>query len=75
MYSEQLALMLFMAATQLAGPQAKLHAGPVVEDARHAMIRAVREPELMAALSLRARRADMRKQQAIASQTMLASAD
>lgn len=75
MYSEQLAIMLFMAVAQLAGPQAKPHAGPVVEDARHAMIRAVKEPELVAALSLRARRVDMHRQQAIASQTMLASAE
>lgn len=75
MYSEQLAIMLFMAATQLAHPQAKAPAGPVVEDARHAMIRAVKEPELVAALSLRAKRLDLRKQNSVASQTMLASVD
>jgi hypothetical protein len=75
MYSEQLAIMLFMAATQLANPQAKTPSGPAVEDARHAMIRAVKEPELVAALSLRAKRAGMRKWNAVASQTMLASAE
>lgn len=75
MYSEQLALMLFMAATQLTNPQAKAPAGPGLDDARHAMIRAVKEPELMAALSLRAKRADMRRRNVVASQTMLASAD
>lgn len=75
MYSEQLAIMLFMAATQLANPQAKAPSGPVVQDARHAMIRAVKEPELVAALSLRAKRMDMRKHNTITSQTMLASVD
>lgn len=75
MYSENLVVMLLMAAAQLTNPQAKAPSGPVVEDARHAMIRAVKEPELVAALSLRAKRPDMRKQQAIASQTMLASAE
>jgi hypothetical protein len=75
MYSEQLAIMLLMAATQLANPQAKAPAGPALEDARHAMIRAVKEPELVAALSPRAKRAGMRRQQVIARQTMLASVD
>lgn len=75
MFSEQLAIMLFLAATQVANPQAKAPSGPVMEDARHAMIRAVKEPELVAALSQRAKRVDMRKQNAIASQTMLASAN
>lgn len=74
MYSEQLAILLFMAATQVANPHAGAPAGPVVEDARHAMIRAVKEPELMAALSLRAKRMEMRRQNAVAGQTMLASA-
>ena len=75
MYSEQLAIMLIMAVTQMNGPQAKPPAGPVAEDARHAVIRAVKEPELVAALSLRAKRPGMHRLQAISSQTMLASAD
>ncbi len=75
MYSENLVVMLLMAAAQVTSPQAKAPSGPVVEDARHAMIRAVKEPELVAALSLRAKRMDVRKRNAVASQTMLASAD
>lgn len=74
MFSEQLAIMLLLAATQVNGPQAKPPAGPAVEDARHAMIRAVKEPELVAALSMRVKRPGLR-QQAISSHTMLASAD
>lgn len=75
MYSENLAVMLLMVAAQVSQPQAKVPSSPVAEDARHAMIRAVKEPELVAALSLRAKRAPMRKQPAIASQTLLASAE
>lgn len=75
MYSEQLALMLFMAATQLAGTQIKPPSGPMVEDGRQAMIRAVKEPELVAALSLRAKRSDLRKLQSIRSHTLLARID
>lgn len=75
MYSEQLAIMLLMAATQVANPQAKVASGPVLEDGRHAMIRAVKEPELVAALSLRAKRLEPRKQNAAVGRTMLASAD
>lgn len=75
MFSEQLAIMLFLAATQVANPQAKAPTGPGMQDARHAMIRAVREPELAAALSLRATRVNMRKQHAVADHTLLASAE
>ncbi|MEW5769901.1 MAG: hypothetical protein AB1831_05985 [Pseudomonadota bacterium] len=75
MYSEQLAIMLFMAATQLSGPQGVPPHGPAAENPRHALIRAVREPELMAALSLRARRLDAHQGHALADRTLLASAD
>jgi hypothetical protein len=75
MYSEQLALMLLMAAVQSTNPHAKVPSAPVVEDGRQAMIRAVKEPELVAALSLRAKRLEMRKQNTVIGQTMLASAD
>jgi hypothetical protein len=73
MYSEQLAIMLFMAVAQAASPQAQIPPSPISLDARHAMIRAVKEPELMAALSLRAKRSGMRNLTAIGRQTMLAS--
>lgn len=75
MYSENLVVMLLMAATQMHGPQIKPPNGPTAQDARHAVIRAVKEPELVAALSLRAKRLDQRKQNALAGQTMLASVD
>lgn len=75
MFSEQLALILFVTASQMAPYQAKAPTGPIVEDGRHAMIRAVKEPELVAALSKRAKRAGMRKQSGLAEATMLASAD
>lgn len=75
MISEQLAIMLLMAASQATHPQANTPSGPVLEDARHAVIRAVKEPELVAALSLRAKRPDLRKRNALTSQTMLASAE
>jgi len=75
MFSEQLAIMLLLAASQVQGPQANSTSGPVAQDGRHAVIRAVKEPELVAALTLRAKRLDMRKQNAVASQTLLASAD
>lgn len=73
MFTEQLAVMFFIAAAQMAPYQTK--PAPAAEDARHALIRAVKEPELVAALSLRAKRAGMRKQPAIAAETMLARAD
>ena len=75
MYSEQLALMLFIAAAQMAPHHTKPLTGPAIEDPRHALIRAVKEPELVAALSLRAKRVGMRKQPAVASETLLAQAD
>jgi hypothetical protein len=75
MYSENLVVMLLMAATQMHGPQIKPPNGPIAQDARYAMIHAVKEPELVAALSLRAKRPEMRKQNAVSSQTMLASAN
>jgi hypothetical protein len=75
MYSEQLAIMLFMAVTQVTHPQIKQAPGPVLEDARQAVIRSVREPELVAALSLRAKRIELRKQRTSAEYTLLASSD
>ena len=75
MYSEQLAIMLFIAAAQMAPHHIKPLNGPAVEDPRHALIRAVKEPELVAALSLKAKRAGMRKQPVMAAETMLACAD
>ena len=73
MFSEQLALMLFMAATQLNTPTVPSKQGPVVEDARHAMIRNIKEPELVAALKLRTKRPGMRSAPEVSSPTMLAS--
>jgi hypothetical protein len=75
MYSENLVVLLFMAAAQVSTLQTSAPSGPVVEDARHAMIRAVKEPELVVALSQRAKRIDARKQHTVPSQTLLASAD
>lgn len=75
MFSEQLAVMLLLAASQVQGPQASPSSGPVAQGARHALIRGVREPELVAALSLRARRMETHWRNAMASQTLLASAD
>ncbi|MEW6677154.1 MAG: hypothetical protein AB1421_04470 [Pseudomonadota bacterium] len=74
MYSENLVVMLLMAATQATSPQVKAPVAPVVEDARHAIIRSVKEPELVAALSLRVKRPGMRVQPVISSQTLFASA-
>lgn len=73
MYSEQLALMLFIAAAQMAPHHIKPLNGPAFEDPRHALIRAVKEPELVAALSLKAKRAGMRKQPTLSGDTFLAS--
>ncbi len=75
MFSEQLAVMLFIAAAQMAPHQPNPPATPAAGDVRHALIRAVKEPELVAALSLRAKRAGMRKQPAVASETLLARVD
>jgi hypothetical protein len=75
MYSEQLAIMLFMALTQASGHLLKPQAGPVLEDGRQAIIRAVREPELMAALSHRARRVELSQSHSPAGHTLLASAN
>ncbi|MCP5277252.1 MAG: hypothetical protein H6935_02700 [Thiobacillus sp.] len=75
MFSEQLAIMLFLAATHATNPQAMVPSGPAVEDARHAVMRAVKEPELVAALSLRVKRLGLRKRNAVSSQTMLASVE
>ena len=75
MYSEQLALMLFIAAAQMAPHHIKPLNGPSFEDPRHAIIRAVKEPELVAALSLRAKRAGMRKQPRMAEEMVLASVE
>jgi hypothetical protein len=49
--------------------------GPAFEDPRHALIRAVKEPELVAALSLRAKRAGLRKQPRMAGEMVLASVE
>lgn len=75
MYSEQLALMLFIAAAQMAPHHIKPLNGPAFEDPRHALIRAVKEPELVAALSLRAKRAGMRKLPRMAGEMVLARAE
>ena len=75
MYSEQLAIMLFIAAAQMAPHHIKPLNGPAFEDPRHALIRAVKEPELVAALSLRATRAGMRKQPRMAGEMVLASVE
>lgn len=61
MFSEQLAFMLFLAAAHATKPQAMVSSGSAVEDARNAVMRAVKEPELVAALSLRVQRLDLRK--------------
>ena len=75
MYTEHLAIMLLMAATQTPTP----HAQPVVQQAPlQQVIRAMKEPELVAALNQRAARQSVRlmarKSPAISAQTMLASA-
>lgn len=75
MYSEQLALMLFIAAAQMAPHHIKPLNGPAFEDPRHALIRAVKEPELVAALSLKAKRAGLRKQPRMAGEMVLASVE
>lgn len=75
MFSEQLAVMLILASAQVSAPRPKAPANPFVEDARHAVIRAVKEPELVAALSLRAKRSGMRMQPARGGETMLAWAN
>lgn len=75
MFSEQLAVMLFLAAAQMAPYQAKVPATPAAADARQTLIRAVKEPELVAALSLRAKRAGIRKLPVVVEGTMLARAD
>lgn len=75
MYSEQLAIMLFLAAVQANGPQAGPFMGPTARDARHAMIQAVKEPELVAALTLRASKAGKRPPLAVPRHTLLASAE
>lgn len=55
MYSEHLALWLLLVAAQAHTPHALPPPPPA--DARHALIRALREPELVAALSQRLPRA------------------
>lgn len=73
MFSEQLVVMLVLAAAQVHAPQNGMPTPPVPQDARQAVIQAVKEPELVAALSLRAKRLEAHKHKAIVSQTMLAS--
>jgi hypothetical protein len=73
MFSEQLAVMLFIAASQLNTPNLQAPRGPVVEDGRQTMIRNIKEPELVAALKLRAKRPGMRTAPEVSSPTMLAS--
>jgi hypothetical protein len=72
MFSEQLAIMLFLAAAHGAQPQAMAPPGPALEDGRQALIRGVKEPELVTALSRRAKRLGMQKHTPLLSQTMLA---
>lgn len=71
MFTEQLAVMIFIAAAQMAPYQSK----PAAEDARHALIRAVKEPELVSALSMRAKRAKAMKHSVVVEETLMASAN
>lgn len=73
MYSEQLAILLLMAAAHTPGPQARPPQVPFADDPRHGVIQAVREPELVAALSLRAKRPGLRVPPPIATKTLFAS--
>jgi len=56
MYTEHLAILLLLAAAQGSGPVPKAHHGPFLDEGRQSIVRAVKEPELVAALSLRGKR-------------------
>ncbi|HNQ03518.1 MAG TPA: hypothetical protein PKH69_02790 [Thiobacillaceae bacterium] len=71
MLTEQFALMLVLAAAQLHAPQTT--SVPADRDVRQAMIQAVKEPELVTALSLRAKRLERPRQDAVVNRTLLAS--
>ncbi len=75
MFSEQFAIILLMAAAHAPAHPVDTSKVAMAPDARHAVIQAVKEPELVAALSLRAKHAGAYRRQIVTNQTMLASAD